>query len=235
MYNENYLADVNRNLIDMKVWNNTQLKMFSNYYYGLSYAQLEKLTKELITVYDKVNLDINELEETYKHYAELSETHNSDVKVSINYYIYNNDVGISFPYNDEFINLLRMFGKYDKKNNGYIVNAKTADGILRKLEDLNADCSNARKGLEKTLPFIFKKIEINEREEKEKKYIEEEAVLNEITFIGKSLTNNYGYFQHAQKVFADEDMKIRKAIKEDKKRRFKENIEKIKSLFSFKR
>lgn len=236
MYNKEKLANINRDLIDMELWNKNQLNKFKNYYFGLSYSQLEILIKELISIYGVANLDLEELVETHKNYSELAKSYNSDARVSINYFVFNNNIGLAFPYNEDFVGIVRRCGgKYNKKNNGYIVEPQDVEGILRKLEDMDADCINAREELKVILPILFKRKEVEIQNKKEQERIAEEKRLASIKFVGKSPTNDYGYFQSLQSQFANEDEIIREQIKRDRKLKIQAKIEAVKHIFSVKK
>lgn len=239
IYTLEEITEFNREAIKLNLWNEGKMKKYSNVYWGISYQQALEIAKDLMIIYYKLDLDIEKLTSTIYKLSELSDLYKSDSKSSINYYISNNNIGLTTGYNESTMNILKRLGEYDKLNKGYIIPVALIEQVFNELEMVDADCINAKNDLFILLPELKKKIENEEiallEQKEEAARIEEEERRTAITFVGKSQTNNFGYFQYAQKYFADYEnsiMEIKKAKKKEaKKQAIKEKFEKFTLLF----
>lgn len=225
IYEEKQLEILNRELINEEIFNCTLIKKFKNFYFGLSYSQLTELTFELIKLCPKINYDIDKMVDSYHYYSSKTDEYNSDTNYSISYYISNNMIGLSFKFNETYINCIKKYGGiYDKKNSGWLVKPEFVLDLLQNLLNMEADCICSISAISEVLEVILNKVN-------EKESIIDNCNEDAILFYGKSPTNSMGYFQSSQKKFNNAENDVITANKQYIKQYLTTKFKNFKKIF----
>lgn len=117
----------------------------SNYYYGLSDAQIYDLAKRLVKYSEtQLHLDKQMMKDTAEYYKSLVKD-GADRNNGISINITENGTLISFRYNEDFIEVIRRQPKrrWDSDNKQWIVSNDRVIPTLNELSTVGADVSNA--------------------------------------------------------------------------------------------
>lgn len=131
-------------------YNKADFGICSNYYWGLSDAQIADLSKRLVKYCKtQLGLDKEQMKATADYYKSLvSEDFDKSDGISVN--IIDKGVVISFRYNESFIDIIKKQPKrqWDADNKQWIVPIENAITTLKALEFIGADVKNAIKYIE---------------------------------------------------------------------------------------
>lgn len=145
-------------------YNKADYGVCSNYFFGVSDAQVADLAKRLVKYsVTQLNIDKQLMQETSEYYRNLLTDDDSRVEgVSVN--ITREGTLISFRYNESFINVVRKQPNriYDRERKQWIVPTCNAIKVLKELECVGADTKNAIKYFNNHLMNNSKGIEYNE-------------------------------------------------------------------------
>lgn len=117
----------------------------SNYFYGLSDAQIADLAKRLVKYSQtQLGMDKQVMKDTAEHYASLIES-DYDRTDGVSLQITENGTLISFKYNPDFIEVIKKQPKrqYDADNKQWIVPNNLVIPTLNELWTIGADVNNA--------------------------------------------------------------------------------------------
>lgn len=126
-------------------YNKADYGVCSNYYYGLSDAQIADLARRLVKYSEtQLNIDKEMMKETAKYYASLvkeGQDRNSGVSISV----MEEETLISFKYNEDFIDVIRKQPKrrWDSESKQWAVPNNHVIKVLKELEKVGADVENA--------------------------------------------------------------------------------------------
>lgn len=126
-------------------YNKADYSVCSNYYHGLSNAQIADLARRLVK-YSETQLHIDKelMKETAKYYESLvkdGQDRNNGVSISV----MEEETLISFKYNEDFINVIRKQPKrrWDSESKQWVVPNNHVIKVLKELEKVGADVENA--------------------------------------------------------------------------------------------
>lgn len=126
-------------------YNKADYGVCSNYYYGLSDAQIADLARRLVKYSEtQLHIDRELMEETAKYYESLvkdGQDRNNGVSISV----MEEETLISFKYNEDFIDVIRKQPKrrWDSKSKQWAVPNNHVIKVLKELEKVGADVENA--------------------------------------------------------------------------------------------
>ena len=126
-------------------YNKADYGVCSNYYYGLSDAQIADLASRLVKYSGtQLHIDRELMEETAKYYESLvkdGQDRNNGVSISV----MEEETLISFKYNEDFIDVIRKQPKrrWDSKSKQWAVPNNHVIKVLKELEKVGADVENA--------------------------------------------------------------------------------------------
>ena len=116
----------------------------SNYYWGMSNAQVADLAKRLVKYCEtQLGLDKKQMKDTYEYYKEFVNGQDRTDGVSVN--VTENGTLIGFKYNERFIFTIKQQPKrqFDLDNKQWIVPNGNAVKTLEALAEVGADVENA--------------------------------------------------------------------------------------------
>ena len=126
-------------------YNKADYSVCSNYYHGLSNAQIADLARRLVK-YSETQLHIDKelMKKTAKYYESLvkdGQDRNNGVSISV----MEEETLISFKYNEDFINVIRKQPKrrWDSESKQWVVPNNYVIKVLKELEKVGADVENA--------------------------------------------------------------------------------------------
>lgn len=126
-------------------YNKADYGVCSNYYYGLSDAQIADLARRLVKYSEtQLHIDRELMEETAKYYESLvkdGQDRNNGVSISV----MEEETLISFKYNEDFIDVIRKQPKrrWDSESKQWAVPNNHVIKVLKELEKVGADVENA--------------------------------------------------------------------------------------------